>query len=305
MEFTMMLFPKQIKIVEVGPRDGLQNETRMISTEIKVELINRLSETGLSVIEATSFVSPKWIPQLADHREVFLNINKKNNIHYPVLIPNLQGLETALSVGIKEIAVFTTPSEQFSQKNTHCSVEESLERIAEILVVVKQKELFVRAYLSCVLGCPFSGEISSGKVVELAGKLYRMGCKEISLGDTIGVGTPLKTKQLIQAVKKVIPVEKIAVHFHDTYGQALANILIALEEGVTIIDSAVAGLGGCPYAKGTTGNVATEDVLYMLHGMGINTGVDLKKLISVSQFISQQLGREPQSKVAKAMLSQK
>jgi hydroxymethylglutaryl-CoA lyase len=296
-----MPFPKQVKLVEVSPRDGLQNEAQSIPTGIKIEFINRLSDTGLSVIEATSFVSPKWIPQLADGREVFLGIKKKPGVSYPVLVPNIQGLERALAVGAKEIAVFTTPSEQFSQKNTHCTVAESVERIAEIMTVAKEHQLHIRGYLSCVLGCPYEGKMAPEKVSALAGILFNRGCDEISLGDTIGVGTPINTRQLLDAVSKSVPIEHLAVHFHDTYGQALVNIYVALEYGIAVIDSSVAGLGGCPYATGAAGNVATEDVLYMLIEMGIETGVDLKKLIAVGRFISQQLGREPKSRVNLAL----
>jgi hydroxymethylglutaryl-CoA lyase len=296
-----MPFPHQVKIVEVSPRDGLQNEAQSVPTSVKIEFINRLSATGLPVIEATSFVSPKWVPQLADNREVWAGITKKNNVCYPVLIPNLQGLEQALSCGVQDIAVFTTPSEQFSQKNTHCSVAESLQRIAAVMQLAQQHHLRVRGYVSCVLGCPYEGEIAPEKVAALAKTLLEMGCAEISLGDTIGAGTPFKTKRLMETVKQQVPVQYLAVHFHDTYGQALANIYVALEQGISIVDSSVAGLGGCPYAKGASGNVATEDVVYMLDGMGIVTGVDLRKLIAAGQFIAQQLGKQPQSKVNAAM----
>ncbi|OGT35327.1 MAG: hydroxymethylglutaryl-CoA lyase [Gammaproteobacteria bacterium RIFCSPHIGHO2_12_FULL_37_14] len=292
-----MLFPKHVKLVEVSPRDGLQNEAMLIPTAIKIDFINQLSATGLSVIEATSFVSPKWIPQLADNREVWQGMTKKPDVSYPVLVPNIQGLENALAVGVKAIAVFTTPSEQFSQKNTHCSVAESLQRIQAVIHLAKEQQLAIRAYISCALGCPYEGDISPKKVAELANQLYRMGCDEISLSDTIGVGTPFKTKQLLEAVLQYMPAIQLAVHFHDTYGQALTNIYVALEHGIATIDSSVAGLGGCPYAQGASGNVATEDVLYMLNGLGIETGVDLKQLIMVGRFISQQLGREPRSKV--------
>lgn len=293
-----MSFPKKVKLVEVSPRDGLQNEEKKISTAVKIEFINRLSETGLSVIEATSFVSPKWIPQLADGSEVLQGIKKKSDVSYPVLVPNIQGLENAIAAGANSIAIFTTPSEEFSQKNTHCSVTESLQRIKKIIDVAKQQNIFVRGYLSCVLGCPYEGKMPANKVAELAKQLFAMGCAEISLGDTIGVGTPLQTKILLDAVLKDIPVTELAVHFHDTYGQALANIYVALENGISIIDSSVAGLGGCPYAKGATGNVATEDVVYMLNGMQIETGVDLQKLIAVGKFISAEIGCKPRSKVS-------
>ena len=297
-----MTFPKKIKLVEVGPRDGLQNEKNILPTATKIEFINQLSDTGLSVIEATSFVSPKWIPQLADHQEVYANITKKPGVHYPVLVPNLQGLENALAVGVKEIAVFTTPSETFSQRNTHASVAESLQRTADVMHAARTQGILVRGYLSCVLGCPYEGEIAPQAVLELAEKLLQMGCYEISLGDTIGVGTPGKTAILLKTILQKLPSEKIAVHFHDTYGQALANIYVALEQGISVIDSSVAGLGGCPYAKGASGNVASEDVLYMLNGLGIETGVDLKKLITVGRFIAKQLGKSSQSKVSSALL---
>lgn len=295
-----MSFPSKVKIVEVGPRDGLQNEVKSISTDIKIEFINHLSETGLSVIEATSFVSPKWIPQLADNAEVYAGISKKQGISYPVLIPNLTGFESALAVGVKEIAVFTTPSETFSKKNTNCSVVESMQRISDIVAAAKKEKIRVRAYLSCVLGCPYEGEMAPEKVATLAGKLLKLGCYEISLGDTIGVGTPLKVKRLLTAVAKQVPLKQLAVHFHDTYGQAIANIYASLEFGISVIDSAVAGLGGCPYAKGASGNVATEDVLYLLNGMQIETGVDIKKMIEVGKFITKHLDRKPQSKVSVA-----
>ncbi len=298
-----MPFPTKVKLVEVGPRDGLQNEAMTIPTDVKIEFINRLSATGLSVIETTSFVSPKWVPQLADNHEVFSKINQKAHISYPVLIPNLTGLERALTVDVKEIALFCTPSEKFSQRNTNCTVAESLARIAELMPVAKKHNLRVRGYISCVLGCPYEGDISPHAVADLAEKLIQLGCYEISLGDTIGVGTPKKTAAMLETVMKKIPVEKLAVHFHDTYGQALANIYVALEHGVSVIDSSVSGLGGCPYAKGASGNVASEDVLYMLNGMGIETGVDLEKLIAVGQFISGFLKRPSQSKVNVAFSS--
>ncbi len=282
----MQHFPSFVKVVEVGARDGLQNEKNIIPTSVKIEFINRLSQTGLSVIEATSFVSPKWIPQLADNAEVLRGITQVANIQYPVLVPNMRGLKDAIAAGAKTIAVFTTPSEQFSQKNTHCSVEENMANIAEIIEYAKKENIPVRAYISCVLGCPYEGEMPAEKVAAQAAELHRLGCYEISLGDTIGVGTPFKTLHLIETVKKVVPIEKLAVHFHDTYGQALVNIYAALSLGVAVVDSSVAGLGGCPYAKGAAGNVATEDLIYMLNGMQIKTGVDLEKLIEVGKYIS-------------------
>lgn len=292
-----MNFPRRVKMVEVGPRDGLQNEAQIIPTAIKIDFINHLSETGLSVIETTSFVSPQWVPQLADHSEVFRGINKKDEVSYPVLVPNLTGLQNALAVGVREIAVFTTPSQQFCQHNINCSVEESLDRIAKVIAIAKEKQLRVRGYLSCTLGCPYEGRIPPEQVAALAAQLFNLGCYEISLGDTIGVGTPQQAVQMLQAVGKNVPRENLAVHFHDTYGQALANIYAALEQGIAVLDSSVAGLGGCPYAKGASGNVASEDVLYMLNGLNIETGVDLRKLIAAGRFICQQLGKKPQSKV--------
>ena len=296
-----MSFPTSVKIVEVGARDGLQNETKIVPTNVKVEFINQLSETGLSVIEATSFVSPKWIPQMGDHSEVFKAINKKENILYPVFVPNLRGLKDAVAAGVKEIAVFSTPSEKFCQRNVNCSVAESLTHIAEIIELAKQHQVHVRGYLSCVLGCPYEGEINPQSVADLAEKLVQMGCYEISFGDTIGVGTPGKTQILLSTILNKIPLEKVAVHFHDTYGQALVNIYVALELGIHVIDSSVSGLGGCPYAQGATGNVATEEVLYMLNGLGIKTGVDLEKILSVGRFITEFLDRDMQSKVNLAM----
>jgi len=295
-----MIFPRYVKMVEVGPRDGLQNESQMLPASVKIDFINRLSDTGLSVIEATSFVSPQKIPQLADQREVFAGIQQKPGVQYPVLVPNRRGLDNALAVGVNDIAVFTSPSQQFNQHNIQCSVEESLERIAQVMVVAEQHKLRVRGYISCVLGCPYEGDMAPEKVAVLAEHLLKLGCYEISLGDTIGVGTPLRVVALLRQVTAKIPLEKVAVHFHDTYGQALVNIYAALENGVAVIDSAVAGLGGCPYATGASGNVASEDVLYLLNGLGIETRVDFKKLLAVGRFISQVLGKKPQSKVNQA-----
>ncbi len=297
-----MAFPSHVKMVEVSPRDGLQNEAMIVPTAIKIELINRLAESGLTVIEASSMVSPKWIPQLADHEAVYAGIHQQAAVSYPVLVPNLKGLQRAIEIGVKDIAVFTTASESFSQHNTNCSVSESLARIAEIMRLAKAKSLRVRGYLSCVLGCPYEGEMAPQKVADLAKKLIEMGCIEISLGDTIGVGTPRNTQKLLQTVQDQVPLEQLAVHFHDTYGQALANIYVALECGIGVIDSSVAGLGGCPYAKGANANVASEDVLYLLNGMGIQSGVDLKKLIAAGRFIMDYLGRQPNSKVSLAYL---
>jgi hydroxymethylglutaryl-CoA lyase len=298
----IMIFPDAVKIVEVGPRDGLQNESQIIPTAIKIDFINRLSETGLSVIEATSFVSPKWIPQLADHSEVFQSIKKNSAVSYPVLVPNIEGMMDALESGVKEIAVFTAPSEAFCQKNIHCSVRESLAKIAEVLTLAKKHHVRVRGYLSCVLGCPYEGAISPVAVTDIADKLIRLGCYEISLGDTIGVGTPTSTQTLLATLLKKLPADQLAVHFHDTYGQALVNIYVALSQGINVVDSSVSGLGGCPYAKGATGNVATEDVVYLLQGMNIKTGIDLNKLIKTGRFIMQQLNKPSKSRVNLASL---
>ena len=295
-----MTMPSRVKLIEVGPRDGLQNEAHLIPTTIKVEFINQLSKTGLSVIEATSFVAPKWVPQMADHCALMQQITRHEGIHYPVLVPNLQGLEKALSVGVKEIAIFAAASESFSQKNINCSIEQSLERFSVLCERAHAANIAIRGYVSCVLGCPYEGEIKASAVKEVAKALYDLGCYEISLGDTIGVGTPAKAVQLVEEVASIIPIEKLAVHFHDTYGQALANIYAVLNLGIANIDASVAGLGGCPYAAGASGNVATEDVVYMLNGLEIETGVDLRKLIKVGDFICQHLQRPNQSKVAQA-----
>lgn len=293
-----MKLPKQIKIVEVGPRDGLQNEPQNIPSAIKIEFINLLSETGLSVIECTSFVSPKWIPQLADHSYVLQHINSLPTITYPVLVPNLQGLTNAITAGAKAVAVFTAASDTFCQKNTHCSLEESFHRCAEVLYEAKKYNLYIRGYISCVMGCPYEGEVSPLLVANIAEKLYQFGCQEISLGDTIGIGTAKQAQTLIDTVAKKVPRQYLAAHFHDTYGQALVNLYAVLEKGITIIDSAVNGLGGCPYAKGASGNVATEDVLYMLNGLGIKTGINMQALLKAGQFISQHLQKPPRSKIA-------
>lgn len=296
----MPSYPQRVKVVEVGPRDGLQNEPTPIDTDTKVEFINRLSDTGLSVIEATSFVSPKWVPQLADADEVMARITRKTDVSYPVLVPNIKGLERAFAAGVKEIAVFSAASEAFSQKNTNCSIDESIERFRPVIARAQEDGVRVRGYISCVLGCPYEGAVDPQRVAAVARQLYGLGCYEISLGDTIGIGTPLQASDLVATVARVVPMEHLAVHFHDTRGQALANILACLELGVSVVDSSVGGLGGCPYASGATGNVATEDVLYMLHGMDIETGVDMDRLIEVGRFISTRLGRDTQSRVARA-----
>ena len=284
-------YPKSVRIVEVGPRDGLQNEKSIVPVEAKVELINRLSEAGLKTIEAGAFVSPKWVPQMADTDKVYAAIDKKPGVSYPVLVPNAKGMESAVAAGVKEIAVFAAASETFSQKNINCSIAESLERFSPVLEEAKKHGIKVRGYVSCVLGCPYEGEIAPTAVVKVARALYDMGCYEISLGDTIGTGTPATTRALLQAVKKEIPVPALAVHFHDTYGRALANIEVALEEGIAVIDSSVSGLGGCPYAQGATGNVSTENVLNLLNKLGIQTGLDALKISAAGQFITQILGQ--------------
>ncbi len=293
--------PKQVKIVEVGPRDGLQNEKALVPTEVKVELINRLSDTGLTAIEASAFVSPKWVPQMADASNVLAKINKHPHISYPVLTPNMKGLERAIESGVKEIAVFGAASESFSQKNINCSIKESLDRFASVIDAAKKENIKVRGYVSCVLGCPYEGEIAPDKVAKVSKDLFDMGCFEISLGDTIGVGTPLSTRHMIETVAKAIPIETIAGHYHDTYGQALANIYASWDMGVSVFDTSVAGLGGCPYAKGASGNVATEDVVYMFNGMNIETGVDLTKLVETAWFIANVLDRKPNSKLSRVM----
>lgn len=295
-------YPKSIKIVEVGARDGLQNEKLIISTETKTQFIDKLSTTGLRVIEATSFVSPKWVPQMADGKEVFRRIQKHNFINYPVLVPNIQGLQDALEVGVKEIAVFGAASEGFSQKNTNCSIDDSLKRIREVVRVALEHNIKVRGYVSCVIKCPYDGDVEPKKVAELSRILYNMGCYEISLGDTIGAGTPLTMRRMLTEVLQLVPIEAVAVHCHDTYGQALVNILTALQLGVSVVDASVAGLGGCPYAEGASGNVATEDVVYMLNNMNIQTGVDLMKLLDVGEYICDKLHRRPNSKVARALM---
>ncbi|XP_032645452.2 hydroxymethylglutaryl-CoA lyase, mitochondrial isoform X1 [Chelonoidis abingdonii] len=292
--------PKQVKIVEVGPRDGLQNEKNIVPTQVKISFINMLSETGLPVIEATSFVSPKWVPQMADHTEVLQGIQKFPGVSYPVLTPNLKGFQAAVAAGAKEVSIFGAASELFTKKNINCSIEESLQRFSEVMHAAGEASIPVRGYVSCVLGCPYEGKIAPAKVAEVSKKMYSMGCYEISLGDTIGVGTPGSMKEMLSAVMKEVPVRALAVHCHDTYGQALANTLVALQMGVSVVDSSVAGLGGCPYAQGASGNVATEDLVYMLHGLGIHTGVDLQKLMEAGVFICKALNRRTSSKVVQA-----
>lgn len=296
-----MRLPKRVRMVEVGPRDGLQNEAQILPAATKVALIERLADAGLSVIEAGSFVSPKWIPQMADTADVLAGLKRKPGVSYPVLVPNMKGFDAALAAGVEEIAVFAAASESFSRRNINCSIAESLERFAPVTAAARQHGMRVRGYISCVVDCPYEGPVAPAAVADVAAKLAALGCYEVSLGDTIGTGTPARVQAMVEAVAAAVPITRLAVHFHDTYGQALANILAALEQGIAVIDSSVAGLGGCPYAKGASGNVASEDVLYMLAGLGIDTGVDLAKLAAAGQFISQALGREPVSKVARAL----
>jgi hydroxymethylglutaryl-CoA lyase len=295
----MSQFPKSVKIVEVGPRDGLQNEKGVISAVDKIKFIDLLSDTGLKTIEATSFVSPKWVPQLADADEVYKGIKQKPGVSYPVLVPNEKGMERALAAGVKEIAVFTAASESFNQKNINASIAESIERFKPVMAMAAKASIKVRGYISTVIGCPYEGAIKPEAVARVAKELAAIGCYEISLGDTIGVGTPVKAQAMLKAAAAEVPMQRLAVHFHDTYGQALANIHACLELGVAVVDSSTSGLGGCPYAKGATGNVATEDVLFMLTGMGIDTGVDMSKLLAAGSFISSVLNRQPESKLGR------
>ncbi|XP_047316694.1 hydroxymethylglutaryl-CoA lyase, mitochondrial-like [Impatiens glandulifera] len=293
--------PKYVKIVEVGPRDGLQNEKNIVPAEVKVELIHRLVASGLSVVEATSFVSPKWVPQLADGKDVMKGVRHLENVRLPVLVPNIKGFEAAIASGVKELAVFASATESFSMSNINCTIEDSLNRYRAVTEAAKKHSIPVRGYVSCVVGCPVEGATAPSKVAYVAKELYDMGCFEISLGDTIGVGTPGTVIPMLEAVMAVIPVDKLAVHFHDTYGQSLSNILVSLQMGIGVVDSSISGLGGCPYAKGASGNVATEDVVYMLHGLGLKTNVDLGKLLSAGEFINNYLGRPSGSKTAIAL----
>ena len=296
-------FPKRVKIVEVGPRDGLQNEVTPVDTETKIEFIDRLSATGLSHIEVTSFVRKDTIPQLTDAEQVFEAIEKYPGITYSVLVPNEQGMQRALSVGAKEVAIFTAASETFCQKNTHCSIEESIQRFQKVMKIATTNQIKVRGYISCVLGCPYEGKVNTKQVATLAKRLFELGCYEISLGDTIGIGTAVQAQEIFATMMKVIPVDQIAIHFHDTRGQALINIYACMELGASIIDTSVAGLGGCPYAPGASGNVATEDVLYMLNGLNIETGIDLALLVNTGNFISEKLKRQTVSRVGQASMT--
>jgi isopropylmalate/homocitrate/citramalate synthase len=296
-----MTLPQSVRIVEVGPRDGLQNEKGVVPLDAKLALIEGLAAAGLGTIEAGSFVSPKWVPQMADTAELLARLPRRPGVRYPVLVPNMKGLEGALAAKVDEIAVFGAASESFSQRNINCSIAESLERFRPVVAAATEAGIAVRGYVSCVLGCPYEGEIRPEAVASVAHALAEMGCYEVSLGDTIGVGTPMRARQMLSAVAELVPVDRLAIHFHDTWGQALANIFACLELGVAAVDSAVAGLGGCPYAKGATGNVATEDLVYMLDGMGIATGVDLERLAAAGRAICAVLGRQPSSKVAQVL----
>ena len=292
-----------VRVVEVGPRDGLQNEKTLVPAATKIALIDRLSVCGFQVVEATSFVSPKWVPQLADAEEVLAGIQPCDGVAYPVLVPNAKGLERALAAGVRHIAVFTAASDAFNLKNTNIDVDGSLERLKPVVVQARAAGVSVRGYVSTVLGCPYQGPVPLGDVVRVADALHAMGCDEISLGDTIGVGTPTKAREMLLACAQTVPMAQLAVHFHDTYGQALANVLACLEAGVRVVDSAVGGLGGCPYAKGASGNLATEDLLYMLDGLGLRTGIDLQAVTDTAVWISGELGRKPASKLATVALA--
>lgn len=298
-----MNLPHQVKLVEVGPRDGLQNETVTVATTAKIDLINRLGAAGLSTIEVSSFVAPQRVPQMADASAVLAGIRHLPGVSYPVLVPNRQGLEAALSAGAQEVAVFGAASETFSQRNINCSIAQSLVRFTEVAKLALSQGVRVRGYVSCAVGCPYEGEVDAAVVADIADRMAALGCYEISLGDTIGVGTPRQVQELLEMVAARVPKQQLAVHFHDTYGQALANILAALEEGIRVVDSSVAGLGGCPFAPGASGNVATEDVLYMLNGLGVQTGVDIDLLIEAGEFICKNLGRSTGSKVARARMN--
>ncbi|MBC8750019.1 MULTISPECIES: hydroxymethylglutaryl-CoA lyase [Paraburkholderia] len=298
-----MALPKQVKIVEVGPRDGLQNEKDFVPTAIKIELINRLSTAGFRNVEAASFVSPKWVPQMADGADVMAGIERRAGTIYSVLTPNLRGFEGALAARADEIVIFGAASEAFSQKNINCSIAESIERFAPVAAAAKEHQLRIRGSVSCALGCPYQGEVPVASVVDVVKRFAALGCDEIDIADTIGVGTPRRTREVFEAVTQVFPRERLSGHFHDTYGQALANIYAALLEGVEIFHASVAGLGGCPYAKGATGNVATEDVLYLMNGLGIETGIDLAQVVEIGDFISNAIGRPNVSRAGKALLA--
>jgi hydroxymethylglutaryl-CoA lyase len=296
-----MALPNKVRLVEVGPRDGLQNEQAMVPTDVKVELVDLLTDAGFPAIEATAFVSPKWVPQMADAADVMARIRRKSGVRYPVLTPNMKGFAAAMAAKADEVAVFVAASETFSQKNINCSIAESLDRALPVFTAASANGVRVRGYISCVLGCPYEGDVDPHRVADVAHALYQMGAYEISLGDTIGTGTAGKTQALLKLCAERLPVTAIAGHFHDTYGQALTNVYAALEQGVATFDCSVAGLGGCPYAKGATGNVASEDVVYLMQGLEIETGVDMTKLRRAGQYISDFLQRQPVSRVARAL----
>lgn len=302
---TLPSLPLQVKIVEVGPRDGLQNEKEIIPVEVKVELINRLTAAGFPNIEAASFVSPKWVPQMATSSEVMQQIERKSGVIYSALVPNLQGLEAALAAQADEVVIFGAASEAFSQKNINCSIAESIERFREVARLAKEQHVRLRGSISCSFGCPYQGEVTTDAVVDVVARLRDLGCDEIDIADTIGVGTARQVHTVFDAVSRQFPINQLAAHFHDTYGQALANIYAALEVGVSIYHSSVAGLGGCPYAKGATGNVATEDVLYLMQGLGIKTGIDLQMVVDAGQYISQHLGRKAVSRAGNAIAARR
>lgn len=301
------MLPKRVKLVEVGPRDGLQNEPQIVPATVKIELIERLADAGLPVIEVTSFVSPRWVPQMADNAEVLSAVlaspRRRPQVSYPVLTPNLKGFDAAIEAGAQEVAIFGAASETFSQKNINCSIAESLKRFAAVVDAASALEIPVRGYVSCVVACPYEGAVAPRRAAAVARQLVDMGCYEVSLGDTIGAGTPASVARMIEACVAVVPIERLAGHYHDTYGMAIANIYASLEMGMAVFDSSIAGLGGCPYSAGASGNVATEDVLYLLHGLAIETGVDVGRLLAAGEFISRHLGREPASKAARALLA--
>ena len=294
-----------VRIVEMGPRDGLQNEKQVVPLATKLQLIDRLADAGLREIEATSFVSPKWVPQMGDHAELMRTLKRRAGVSYPVLTPNLQGFEAARAAGADQVAVFAAASEAFSKKNINCSIAQSIDRFLPVMAAAREAGIKVRGYVSCVIACPYEGPVAPAKVAEVAARLADIGCDEVSLGDTIGVGTPASVQRMLQACARVLPVERLAGHYHDTYGMAVANVAASYQFGLRCFDASVGGLGGCPYAKGATGNVATEDVVYLLHGLGATTGIDLDALVDVAAWISSQLGREPASRVSRALLAKR
>ena len=294
-----------VRIVEMGPRDGLQNEKQVVPLATKLQLIDRLADAGLREIEATSFVSPKWVPQMGDHAELMRTLKRRAGVSYPVLTPNLQGFEAARAAGADQVAVFAAASEAFSKKNINCSIAQSIDRFLPVMAAAREAGIKVRGYVSCVIACPYEGPVAPAKVAEVAARLADIGCDEVSLGDTIGVGTPASVQRMLQACARLLPVERLAGHYHDTYGMAVANVAASYQFGLRCFDASVGGLGGCPYAKGATGNVATEDVVYLLHGLGATTGIDLDALVDVAAWISSQLGREPASRVSRALLAKR